>query len=192
MNFWEELSQESKYQGWKWSESESRSVVSDSLQPHGLHSPWNSPGQNTGMGSRSLLQGIFPTQGLKPGLPNCRHILNQLSHKGSHLCYTLKFYSHEIHHWKCHQLCSMILEWTLLFIFILPRFYHFFNRNTIVSPLYQDSCWDNVITTGKYHLLWHICITGEGNGNPLQYSCLENPMDRGVHGVTKSRTQLSD
>ena len=40
------------------------------------------------------------------------------------------------------------------------------------------------------------CI-GEGNGNPLQYSCLENPMDRGawkaaVHGVAKSRTQLRD
>jgi len=38
---------------------------------------------------------------------------------------------------------------------------------------------------------------GQGNGNPLQYSCLENPMDRGawqatVHGVTKSQTQLSD
>ena len=38
---------------------------------------------------------------------------------------------------------------------------------------------------------------GEGNGNPLQYSCLENPMDRGawwatVHGVTKSRTRLSN
>ena len=38
---------------------------------------------------------------------------------------------------------------------------------------------------------------GEGNGTPLQYSCLENPMDGGawlaaVHGVAKSRTQLSD
>ena len=38
---------------------------------------------------------------------------------------------------------------------------------------------------------------GEGNDNPLQYSCLENPMDRGawldtVHGVTKSQTQLRD
>ena len=56
-------------------ESESRSVVSDSLQPHGLYSPWNSPGQNTEVGSRSLLQGIFPTQGSKPGLPHCRQIL---------------------------------------------------------------------------------------------------------------------
>ena len=40
-------------------------------------------------------------------------------------------------------------------------------------------------------------IPGEGNGTPLQYSCLENPMDGGaywaaVHGVDKSRTQLSD
>ena len=44
------------------SESESRSVVSDSLRPHGLYSPWNSLGQNTGVGSLPLLQGIFPTQ----------------------------------------------------------------------------------------------------------------------------------
>ena len=50
----------------KESESESRSVVSDSLQHHGLYSPWNSPGQNTGEGSPSLLQGIFPTQRSNP------------------------------------------------------------------------------------------------------------------------------
>ena len=66
-----------------YSESESRSVVSDSLRPHGLYSPWNSLGQNPGMGSLSLLQGIFPTQGSKPGLPHCRWIPYQLSHKGS-------------------------------------------------------------------------------------------------------------
>ena len=65
-----------------WSgESESHSVVSDSLRPHGLYSPWNSPGQNTGVGSLSLLQGIFPTQGLNPSLLHCRWILYQLSHK---------------------------------------------------------------------------------------------------------------
>ena len=65
------------------SESESRSVVSDSLQPHGLYSPWNSAGQNTWVGSLSLLQGIFPIQGSNPGFPCCRQILYQLSHKGS-------------------------------------------------------------------------------------------------------------
>ena len=63
--------------------SESHSVVSNSLWPYGLCSPWNSAGQNTRGGSLSLLQGIFPTQGLNPGLLHCRQILNQLSHKGS-------------------------------------------------------------------------------------------------------------
>ena len=47
------------------------------------YSPWNSPGQNTRVGSFSLLQGIFPTPGLNPGLRHCRQILYQLSHKGS-------------------------------------------------------------------------------------------------------------
>ena len=96
--------------------SETCSVVSDSLQPHGLYNPWNFPGQNTVVGSLSLLQGvfpsappspsgssdhgdflgktigagchaflqgIFPTRGSNPGLPHCRWIFNQLSHKGS-------------------------------------------------------------------------------------------------------------
>ena len=63
--------------------SESNAVVSDSLQPHGLYSPWNSPGQNTGVGSLSLLQGFFPTQGSNLGLLHCRWILYQLSHQGS-------------------------------------------------------------------------------------------------------------
>ena len=80
-------STESKEEPWplvyevKWNES--RSVMSDSLQFQGLCNPWNSIGQNTGVGSLSLLLGICPTQGLNPGLPHCRWILYQLSHKGS-------------------------------------------------------------------------------------------------------------
>ena len=45
--------------------------MSDSLRPHGLYSPWNSLGQNPGVGSLSLLQGIFPTKGLNPGPLHC-------------------------------------------------------------------------------------------------------------------------
>ena len=63
--------------------SEICSVMSDSLQPHGLYSPWNSPGQNPEVGSLSLLWGIFPTKGLNPGLLHFRQILYQLSRKGS-------------------------------------------------------------------------------------------------------------
>ena len=51
------------------------------LRPHGLYSPWNSPDQNTGVGSLSFLQGIFPTQGSNRGLLHCRRILYQLSHR---------------------------------------------------------------------------------------------------------------
>ena len=124
-------------------ESENPSVISDSLWSHGLYSLWNSPGQNSGVGSLSLLQGIFPTQVLNPGLPRCRQILYQLSHLGS----------------------PRILEWVA---------YSFFSRSS-----------------------WPRNWTRVSNGNPLQYSYLENPMDGGawwvtVHGVTKSQTRLSD
>ena len=69
------------------SESESCSVVCDSLWARGLHSPWNSPGQNTGVHSLSILREIFPTQGLNLGLLHCRQILYQLSYEGSPVNY---------------------------------------------------------------------------------------------------------
>ena len=65
------------------SESEGCTVVSDSLQPHGLYSPLNSPGQNTGVGSCSVLQGIFPILGSNTDFSHCRLILYQLSHHGN-------------------------------------------------------------------------------------------------------------
>ena len=82
-------------------ESESHSVVFNSLWPHGLHSPWNSPGQTTGVGSCSLLQGIFPTQGSNPGLLHCRQILYQLSYQGSptHTLYQLQGSSFNVVLW---------------------------------------------------------------------------------------------
>ena len=49
----------------------------------------DSPGKNTGVGCHALLQGIFPTQALNPGLPHYWHILYQLSHQGSP-CYSLE------------------------------------------------------------------------------------------------------
>ena len=78
--------------GWVGVRALSCSLVSDSLRPHGLYSlpgsfvHGDSPGKNTGVGCHALLQGIFPTQGLNPGLLHCRQILYHLSHQGSH-CY---------------------------------------------------------------------------------------------------------
>ena len=58
-------------------------VLNVHISHQDLYSPWNSLGQKTGMGSCSLLQGIFPTQGLNPGLPHCRQILYKLNYQGS-------------------------------------------------------------------------------------------------------------
>ena len=86
--------------------SESHSVMSISLWPHGLYSPWNSPGQNTRVGSLSLLQGTFLffffqgtflTQGLNWCLPHCKWILYQLSHQGHP----------RILEWMAHTSCEM-------------------------------------------------------------------------------------
>ena len=65
----------------------SRSVVSDFVTPWTVPArllcPWNSPGKNTGVGSHSLLQGVFLTQGSNLGLLHCRQILYHLSHQGT-------------------------------------------------------------------------------------------------------------
>ena len=68
-------------QGFLKNESQSHSVVSSSLGPHGLYIPWNSPGQNTEVSNLPLLQWIFPTQKSNQGLLYCRRILYQLSIK---------------------------------------------------------------------------------------------------------------
>ena len=70
----------------------SRSVVPNSLRPHLLQStrflcPWDFPGKDTGVGCHLLLQGIFPTQRLNPGLLHCRQILYQPSYKGITHCW---------------------------------------------------------------------------------------------------------
>ena len=81
---WKEIAIDFVITVWKWKVKEkvtqSCPVLCDLMN---YYSPWNSPGQNTRVGSLSFLQGIFPIQGLNPGLPHCRQIFQQLSHKGS-------------------------------------------------------------------------------------------------------------
>ena len=67
---------------------------------------WNSPGQNTGVGSLSLLQGIFSTQGSNPGSPHCRQILYQLSYEGSPHMRTHMSYEGRQFHGPCKSIIS--------------------------------------------------------------------------------------
>ena len=201
------------------SESESCSVVSNSLRLHGLYSPWNSPGQNTGVGGLSLLQGIFPTQGSNPGLPQCRRILYQLSQQGSP----------RILEWVVYPFSSRSSQTrnTTGVSCIAGRFFTqlsgkppgnlnleasgiwFWRRQWHPTPvllpgkshgrrsLGGHSPWgcEESDTTLQFHFHFSLSCTGEGNGNPLQCSCLENPRDGGawwaaVYGVVQSWTRL--
>ena len=84
MKGWDYVKNKVKHQTIKWS----RSVMSNSLWPHGLRPttllhPWDFPGKNTRVGCHFLLQRIFPTQGSNLSLPHCRQSLYCLSHQGS-------------------------------------------------------------------------------------------------------------
>ena len=103
-----------------------------------LH-PWDFLGKSTGVGCHSLLQGIFLTQGLNPGLPHCRQMLYYLSHQGKSK--------------KSANRASLVVQ--------------------TVKRL-SSSAGDLGLIPGSGR------FPGEGNGNPLQYSCLENPMDGGA------------
>ena len=102
-------------------------------EAHRLLCLWDSPGQNTGVGGHTLLQGIFPTQGSNP---------------------------HLFH----------LLHWQVLFFF-------FFTTSTTWIQMVKrlPTMWEDL---GSVPGLGR--SPGEGNGNPLQYSCLENPMDGGA------------
>ena len=150
--------------------------MSDSLRSHGLYSLWNSPGQNTGVGSLSLLQGIFPTQGLNPCLPHCRQILYQLSHKGSPRileCVAFSFSSG----------FSQPMNWTRVSC-IAGRFFtnlsirEAFNLEQVLNHLGLSRPW--------YFLRACVCAKS------LQFVPLCDPMDcsppgYSVHGILQAR-----
>ena len=78
-------------------------------------SSWNSPGQNTGVGSLSLLQGIFPTQGSNPGLPHCRDSLpaepkGKGSPKVGHKCLSGRIHQIQLSTFiHCRVLCCVLV-----------------------------------------------------------------------------------
>ena len=135
--------------------------------------------KNMGVACHALLQGIFPTQGSNPGLLHCRRILYHLSHQGS----------------------PRILEWVTYPFFRGSSQPRDWTRVSSIAGGFLTS-WatreapktEYILSIMNYselkkHLVRHY---GEGNGNPLQYSWLDNPMDRGAWQATIHRSQESD
>ena len=92
-------------------------------------------------------------------------------------------------------ICIFFILWDMCCM-IYQQFIPFYEQIIFhsVDKLYLSN--HQVIDIQGVYNYW-LLSPGEGNGNPLQYSCLENPMDRGawqgtVHGVAKSQTRLSD
>ena len=126
--------------------------MADSLPPHGLYSPWNSPGQNTGVGSLSLLQEIFPTQGSNSDLPHCRCILYQLSHKGSPLnAYKQSVYCFT---WGKHQAYWFIIHEVIR----LRRLLSLLEIRTKSMSHVLDTCSCSVIPHGLPFVLSQSCL----------------------------------
>ena len=173
-------------------------------------SPWNYPGQNTGVGSLSLLQGIFPIQRSNPDLPPCRRILYQLSHKGSpKILEWVTYPFSSISSQPRNQTGVSCIAGVFFTNWAMREANNIFSKCKIIDAekdaihltntykirvFYNSSVGkESACNAGDLDLIpgWGRS-PGERKDYPLQYSGLENSMDCIVHGVTKSQTWLSD
>ena len=103
--------------------------MSNSLRPHGPYSPWNSPGQNTGMGSNPHLQGPSQqrdwTHRSNPSLLHCRRILHQLSHLGSPRILEWIAYATQELNWGLCIASGFFTSWTKWELLPLNHLYYF-------------------------------------------------------------------
>ena len=135
------------------------------------------------MSDHSLLQGIFPIQESNPGLLHCRQILYHLSHQGSPCIYI----------YMCVCVCVCARACVHAYVCVCEHIYfqrgeHFPGGSAVKNLPTNAGDVGSVSGWGR--------SPGEGNGNPLQHSCLRNPMNRGawratVHGVARVRHNLT-
>ena len=174
-----------------------QSFMSDSLQPHELSqparflSPLDSPGKNTGMGSHSILQGIFPIQGLNLGLPHCRQILYPYKARVSKDLTTIQ------KDYKPVMSGNPLLQNNCFIYFAHTYLYYMLVISSLQQKGKSNSCFtyytyiegfpggsdskESCCNSGDQGSIPRSGRSpGEGNGYPLQYSCLENSMDRGA------------
>ena len=154
--------------------------MSDSVQPHRrqptrLLRPWYSPGKNTGVGCHFLFQ-CMKVKSESEVAQSCRTLSDPMD------CSVPGSSVHGIFH-------TRVLEWVANAFSPLVVQFSF----SSVAQTYPTLC--DPMNRSTPGLPGHHQLPGEGNGNPLQYSCLENPVHRGalwaaVHRVAQSRTQL--
>ena len=161
------------------------SVVSDSVRPHRrqptrLPCPWDSPGKNTRVGCHFLLQ-CMKVKSESEVAQSCLTLCERMD------CSTPGF---PVLHYLPEFAKTQRRRWDPTPI-LLPRKAHGWRSLVGCSPWGRKES----DTTEQLHFHFSLPCIGEGNGNPPQCSCLENPRDGGawwaaVYGVTQSRTRL--
>ena len=143
--------------------------------PVDYNSPWNSPGQNTRVGCRSLLQGIFPAQGSNPGLPHCRWILYQQSHAGSpYQLYLNKIGRNNKVYWRMCRLTQMLHHFVVQGSWALAGF------GVHKGPAPTDDC----TATCKINMTTRaVCYSSVQLCNPMDCG----PPGSSVHGILQAR-----
>ena len=190
------------------------------MQPTRLPRPWDSPGKNTGVGCH-FLHHCMKVKSEREVAQSCPTLSDPMdcslpgsSAHGIFQARVLEWgaitFSVSLHRAFIFSIAiiwnafSLVLTWLTLYSHLSGLIW--LKRPPLrVHPDHCHSLSHHAILTDHFLFFKYICIVyfipsraaGEGNSNPLQYSCLENPMDRGawwaaVHGVTKSQTRLSD
>ena len=147
------------------------------MRPHVLCRPWNFPASIVEWLAFPF-SGILPTQGSNPGVLQCRPNVYQVSH-GFFFCLFV-----------CLFVFNPRKQWHPTPVLLSGKFYGW-------SSLVGCSPWGRweLDTTERLHFHFSLSCIGEGNGNPLQCSCLEDPRDGGawwaaIYGVAQSWTRL--
>ena len=178
--------------------------------PPRLLCPWTSSDKNTGVGSHLLLQRIFPTQGLNPGLLYYRWILYHLSYQGSHCGVSqtaISYFHHSFYIYSLEFYCTR-----LHFIYLFMKLFIYMYIESWIYSLFHELLFITIIIYFVTKIVSDLAIGnpfnvnpvffnniliipglgrshGEGNGKWLQNSCLENSMDRGPYGLQSMGSQ---
>ena len=140
--------------------------------PPRLLCPWNSLGKNTGVGSHSLLQRIFPTQGLNPGLLYYRWILYHLSYQGSHCGVSqtaISYFHHSFYIYSLEFYCKR-----LHLIYFFMKLFIYMDVESWIYSLFHELLFITIIVYFVTKIVSDLAIRNPFSVNPMSFNNILN------------------